>query len=109
MTLECTVAATPTHTSVQWKRIQNGVTTPISVSSSKYSGSLVNSPSLSINNTDLNDNGTYICTAINSIGTGTSSETTLIVTGSKYILFLDSTKSKLQKIFLKLIIITHPI
>ena len=97
--MECTVTASPTHTSVQWQRVQNGVTTSISVSSSKYSGSLVNSPSLSINNADLNDNGAYICTATNVVGTGTSSQTTLTVTGSKYILFLDPIppKSKMQK------------
>ena len=83
ITLECTVSATPTHTSVQWRRIQNGLESPINTASSKYSGAVVNSPSLSINNADLNDNGEYVCTATNIVGTGRSSTTVLTITGSK--------------------------
>jgi hypothetical protein len=84
VTLGCTVTASPTHTSVQWQRIQNGVTSSINLGSNKYSGSTVNSPSLTIINADQNDNGVYRCTASNNVGTGISSQTTLSVTGSKY-------------------------
>ncbi|XP_076098442.1 hemicentin-1-like isoform X7 [Mytilus galloprovincialis] len=81
ITITCTVTANPTHTSVQWQRTQNGVTTNIGVGSGKYSGGTVNSPSLSINNADLNDIGQYVCSATNIVGTGTSTATTLNVVG----------------------------
>ncbi|XP_052058078.1 hemicentin-1-like isoform X9 [Mytilus californianus] len=81
VTLVCTVTANPTHTTVQWQRTQNGVTTNIGVGSGKYSGGTVNSPSLSINNADLNDIGQYVCSATNIVGTGSSTATTLNVVG----------------------------
>ncbi|XP_063428591.1 hemicentin-1-like isoform X14 [Mytilus trossulus] len=81
ITITCTVTSNPTHTSVQWQRTQNGVTTNIGVGSGKYSGGSVNSPSLSINNADLNDIGQYVCSATNIVGTGTSTATTLNVVG----------------------------
>lgn len=84
VTLQCTVTANPTHTSVQWQRLVNGQTTTINLGSvGKYSGSSVNTPSLTINNAANSDEGYYICQATNSVGTGQSSQTYLDVTGSK--------------------------
>jgi hypothetical protein len=50
----------------------------------KYSGSTVNTPSLTVNSAEISDEGNYICTATNSIGTGQSSQTFLDVVGSMY-------------------------
>jgi hypothetical protein len=82
--MKCTITSNPTHTSVYWQRISNGVTQTITVTNNnKYSGSSVTTPSLTIFNTDSNDEGDYICFATNSVGTGQSSRGTLDVTGSK--------------------------
>ncbi|OWF56211.1 Titin [Mizuhopecten yessoensis] len=82
VTLGCTVSASPTHSNVFWQRIDNGVASSISIDGSKYSGSTVNNPSLTITNAGSNDNTVYTCSATNAVGTGTSSQTSLSVTGS---------------------------
>ncbi|XP_060078232.1 hemicentin-1-like, partial [Ylistrum balloti] len=81
VTLQCTVSATPTATSVTWKRISNAATTVISVDGTKYSGSSVTTPSLTINSAASVDAATYICTATNVVGEGESTQTILSVTG----------------------------
>ena len=49
ITLECSIKANPIHTAVYWQRIVNGQTTQISTTNSnKYSGSTVNTPSLTV-------------------------------------------------------------
>ncbi|CAG2228315.1 unnamed protein product [Mytilus edulis] len=79
ITLSCDIIATPTQTTVQWLRSINGSYQPISFHDNKYGGSTVTTPHLTILNTDLNDEGYYICTASNSIGTGKSLEAYLDV------------------------------
>ncbi|CAG2191314.1 unnamed protein product [Mytilus edulis] len=69
ITLSCDIIAT-LQTTVQWLRSINGSYQPISFHDNKYGGSTVTTPHLTILNTDLNDEGYYICTASNSIGTG---------------------------------------
>jgi hypothetical protein len=83
-TLRCTVNANPTQTSVAWQKIQNGVPSNVVVSG-RYQGGTTSSPSLIISNVDNSDEGFYICSATNSVGTGQSSHTYLDVQGSKYI------------------------
>ncbi|XP_052061300.1 hemicentin-1-like isoform X5 [Mytilus californianus] len=84
VTLGCTVTANPSHTSVYWTRNKNGITTNINVANSggKYSGSTVGSPSLTITNSNLDDQASYICNAQNSVGLGSSSTTVLTVSGN---------------------------
>ncbi|XP_076095861.1 basement membrane-specific heparan sulfate proteoglycan core protein-like [Mytilus galloprovincialis] len=82
ITLQCTVSANPTATSVTWQRYINNVATNIDMSIVRYSGSSVGSPSLIISNTVISDEGFYICTASNSVGSGQSQQTFLDVTGS---------------------------
>ncbi|VDI54451.1 hemicentin [Mytilus galloprovincialis] len=82
ITLTCTVTSNPVHTVVYWQKIQNGQPTNINVvSSNKYSGSTVNTPSLTINNVVLSDEASYVCFATNGVGTGQSSQTTVDVAG----------------------------
>lgn len=87
VTLRCTVTSNPTHNSVYWQRTINGQTSRITTSTNtnKYSGSTVNTPSLTINNVAQSDTGSYRCLADNSIGTGQSQITVLNVAGSKYL------------------------
>ncbi|XP_021370011.1 hemicentin-1-like [Mizuhopecten yessoensis] len=81
ITLQCTVSASPTATSVTWKRISNAATTVITVDGTKYSGSSVSTPSLTINSAASVDAAAYICTATNVVGVGESSQTVLGVSG----------------------------
>lgn len=83
VTLSCTVSATPTHTSVVWRRILGGVTTVITIDNSKYQGGSVANPSLTITNAAASDQASYTCSATNTVGTGNSGQTALTVTGSK--------------------------
>lgn len=90
VTLGCTVTANPIHTIVYWRKIVNGVSTNINVGSSggKYSGSTVSSPSLVVNNANLDDRASYVCYAENSIGVGQSTSTVLNVLGGNILDYL---------------------
>ena len=88
VTIQCTVTANPSHQSVQWQKIINGVANNLDTSSNRYTGSTTGTPSLTISNVGNSDEGYYICTATNVVGTGQSSQTYLDVTGSKLISML---------------------
>lgn len=83
ITIECQITATPGVTSVSWSRIINGQTTTITISNNnKFSGGTVSNPSLTITGADNSDEGFYICSASNSVGTGQSQQRFLDVIGS---------------------------
>ena len=82
ITMVCTVSALPTQTRVYWEK--EG-TTIINSGDAGYSGSTPTSPSLTINSVRTTDQGQYRCFATNSVGTGSSSATTLTVQGGKII------------------------
>lgn len=85
LTITCTITSDPSHTSVYWQRISNGVTQTITVqNNNKYAGSSLQVPSLTIFNADGNDEGDYICFATNAVGTGQSGRGTVDVTGSQF-------------------------
>lgn len=94
VTLGCTVTANPVHTIVYWRKIVNGVSSNINVGSSggKYSGSTVSSPSLVVNNANLDDKASYVCYAENSIGVGQSTSTVLNVLGGNFFYLMDLPK-----------------
>lgn len=83
VTLGCEVSATPRENNVYWRKIVNGSPQEIDLNNSKYSGSTVGQPSLTIRNAANSDEGNYICYATNIAGTGSSSQTFLDVEGSK--------------------------
>ncbi|XP_071123084.1 uncharacterized protein [Mytilus edulis] len=68
--LKCVHESYPDPSAVFWKRDGER----LNVSVSKYNGSTINEPSLTIYNTELLDAGTYVCVVVNEIGTGYSSE-----------------------------------
>lgn len=89
ITINCSVSGTPPATSVTWTKTVGGQTDSIDVSSNKYSGSTVSNPSLTIRNLDQTDEGDYVCTAENLVGTANSETANLDVTGSKQPFFTD--------------------
>ncbi|XP_033751405.1 hemicentin-1-like isoform X2 [Pecten maximus] len=81
ITLACTVTGIPAATSVAWKRTSGGTETVVSTATTKYSGSTIATPSLTITGAASEDAATYVCTATNSVGEGRSTQTSLSVTG----------------------------
>ena len=83
VTLVCEVTATPKITQVTWQREVKGqminITTGTNVD--KYSGSTVDTPSLTVNPVDLSDEGVYTCGASNMVGTGQRGRTSLNLIG----------------------------
>ena len=77
--------ANPMYTNVMWtKTVSGGNSTSIDMTNTnKYSGSVYGKPSLTIKSADLDDSGTYVCSASNSQGSGFSSGTVLHVVGGK--------------------------
>jgi hypothetical protein len=60
----------------------NNVRKEVVIDGRKYSGSTVNSPSLTIHRVDSSDVGYYTCYGSNRVGTGQSQEVHLDVVGS---------------------------
>lgn len=88
VTIQCTVFATPSATTVAWKKVSSmGVESIIDVASNsnKYTGGSVNVPSLTILNAVDSDEAYYVCSATNAAGTGTSSQSYLDVLGSMFL------------------------
>ena len=82
ITMVCDIDANPAHTVVTWSKIVNGQPTQVTTGS-RITGSTVSIPSLTISNAGNTDNGYYVCSATNSVGTGQSAQTYLNVVGSK--------------------------
>jgi hypothetical protein len=79
----CTVQSTPAAQSISWT--SNGVS--IAIDNSKYTGGNTANPSLTINNFQPSDAGSYVCSATNAAGTSTRSVSSLTY-GGKYDLVL---------------------
>ncbi|XP_069115364.1 lachesin-like [Argopecten irradians] len=73
-------------TTVYWKRtMSSGAVITLDVDGDKYEGGTISSPTLIINNVNSEDEGNYVCYAVNSIGISESGTITLSVIGSKYL------------------------
>lgn len=71
--ISCTVTGSYAISRVFWEHQYNGVTSVVDTSdSTKYRGSTVSSPSLTIYSFALRDIGSYRCSAQNSVGTAHS-------------------------------------
>ena len=79
--LTCSVTSLPAALTVIWKK--NGA--DVTIDGVKYSGSSKHSPSLRINNTNTDDEGTYVCFATNTVGTSTGEAITVYGTASEYL------------------------
>ena len=86
ITIGCTVTANPIVQNVYWERDINGIITTIgpSTNPNKYGGSTTVNPSLTINNVDFSDEGNYRCYATNIVGTGSSNQGFLDVSGREF-------------------------
>ncbi|XP_048778626.2 hemicentin-1-like isoform X2 [Ostrea edulis] len=84
VTLRCDVTANPFQNRIEWQRIANGVSTTINVTAEqRYSGSTINTPSLTITGAISSDGGVYVCSATNNAGKGVSGQTLLTVVGNR--------------------------
>ena len=75
-----------------WRVTVTGVSTDLNVNTVKYTGGSIATPSLTIKDTGSVDQGYYVCSANNVVGTGQSGQTYLTVSGSEFCLlywFLD--------------------
>lgn len=84
VTLSCFVSANPSA-SISWTFTSNsGSVTAISASTSKYSlATSTTASSLTVRSANSNDQGSYRCSATNSVGTGQATAI-LVVSGSMY-------------------------
>ena len=82
VTLVCTITSTPSYNEVKWGKGMHGIPTEVVIDSNKYTGSTVNTPSLTIHSADSSDVGYYTCYGSNRVGTGQSQEVHLDVVGS---------------------------
>lgn len=114
VTIPCRVSADPGATSISWQRTSGSVTKNLDIPNiPRYGGGTVASPSLTITNAQLGDEGDYRCSATNSIGSGQSGLASLDVVGSMFkldmiasvqIFFRISSSCKKIVCFLKLIL-----
>ena len=74
----CTVQSTPAAQSISWT--SNGVS--IAIDNSKYTGGNTAKPSLTINNFQPSDAGSYVCSATNAAGTSASGVSSLTYGGT---------------------------
>jgi hypothetical protein len=73
------VQGTPAAQSISWT--SNGVS--IAIDNSKYTGGNTANPSLTINNFQSIDAGSYVCSATNAVGASTSGVFSLAYEGNK--------------------------
>lgn len=82
--IECNISSNPPVSSIAWYKTDGQTDTPIAIDGIKYTGGQTSSPHLIISQLDSDDQGYYICKASNSVGTGSSGQSYLTVSGSKF-------------------------
>ena len=88
VTLVCNVSSSLPLTDVEWEKNSNGTITTINSNATtvKYSGSTTNTPSLTIFYAELSDAGIYTCFASDGFATGESDTTTLMISGTSFLI-----------------------
>ena len=85
VTLECAVSAVPDVNDVFWEVVDtNGQYVALDMYTERYKGSSVNMPSLTIQNTNVSDSGTYRCCASNDVGPSQGSTVSLQISGGMH-------------------------
>ncbi|XP_033743334.1 uncharacterized protein LOC117329484 [Pecten maximus] len=87
--------------SVVWKIIRGDVTTDIAIDNEKYRGSVISDPSLHITEVSDGDEGMYLCTAVNGVGTGSSPLCHLKVTTNPDLVLTAKERIRAKKIKLE--------
>jgi len=87
VTLGCKIDGSPSAIVVYWTKTRGNVNEKILTNNTKYSGSAVNTPSLTIYDVDQGDDGIYICYAISTVGSFNSSKMFLDVIPCKFYIF----------------------
>lgn len=83
--IPCSVTSDLGVNSVSWQRSRNSLTENLDIASvARYSGGTVTTPSLTISNAQLEDEGNYRCLASNTVGSGQSGLAFLDVVGSMF-------------------------
>ena len=81
------MVSNPSAIDVTWAKYINNQPTPIDiVNNDRLSGGTIQIPSLTINPVEQDDEGNYICQARNQVGTGSSQQVYLDVTGGQFLL-----------------------
>ncbi|VDI68345.1 Hypothetical predicted protein [Mytilus galloprovincialis] len=94
--IKCSVSGKPIPNTLSWKKRIHKDNTTVDLTEAKYAGGTVDSPSLTIKDFDMSDEGTYTCQAINEAGEGCSEELLLLCI-EKLTLKLTTQKEKIIK------------
>lgn len=82
MTIQCTVIANPPAIDITWAKYINNQPTPVNIeNNARLTGGTTTVPSLTINPVEQDDEGNYICQARNDVGTGSSNQVYVDITG----------------------------
>lgn len=83
-TIHCKVHAVPPHTEIYWQHMTEGLKRVIRKNTLGVSGVTIDDPRLTIDYVTTSDAGSYICSAENDVGTGSSQVMILNVDGGIY-------------------------
>lgn len=82
VTIQCTVIANPPAIDITWAKYINNQPTPVDIeNNARLTGGTTTVPSLTINPVEQDDEGNYICQARNDVGTGSSNQVFVDITG----------------------------
>lgn len=79
--IPCSIVSDSTVTGIYWEKCHKNKVERINKGDKGYQGIMPTSPSLMINFATSDDNGTYVCHAINAAGKSTSNSATLELNG----------------------------
>lgn len=85
LVIDCTIqSANPSVTNIYWTRQSGGNTVTINNGDGGYQGSTPQTPALTINFVTTAHTGTYRCHGTNVVGTGSSNQAAVTITGGLY-------------------------